>query len=108
MPEQARRVTQHVLDLVGAEARRPRDVGDDAGIEVAGSGAHDHAADRREAHAGVDARAVPHGGQARTVAEVRQHDLAAAAAGPAVRRSSSQQERVRQAMKAVSADSLAA
>ena len=57
MPSRPSAVTQRVFDLVGAEPGRPRDVGHDAGIEVAGSGAHHHAADRREAHAGVDASA---------------------------------------------------
>ena len=41
-----------------------------AGIQIAGAGAHHQSRRRGEAHAGVNAFAVAHGGQARAVAEM--------------------------------------
>ena len=99
-------MTQLVLDLVGVEAGRPRDVGHDARIEVAGAGAHDDAADRRQAHAGVDRAAVAHGCKARTVAQVRKNDLLPPPPVTCPSLQLVEQERVRQAMEAVASDSL--
>ena len=76
-------------------------IGDDPGIEVARSRAHDHAADRGEAHAGIDAPPRLHGGQARAVAEMRHHHLAVCSRGASDAAKLLQQKRIRQAMKPV-------
>ena len=50
--------------------------GDESGIQIARARAHHQPRRRREAHAGVDALAVAHGGQARAVAKMGEDDPA--------------------------------
>ena len=66
-----------------------RQIATQSGIQIAGAGAHRQSRRRREAHAGVDAFAVAHGGQARAVAEMREDHAAVVAAGSPRRASSS-------------------
>ena len=68
--EQPGLVVHHFLKLRRGHALGARQVVDQARIEVAGAGAHHQSRRGREAHAGVDALAVTHGGQARAVAEM--------------------------------------
>ena len=69
--KQPGRVVHHFLKLRRAHLLGAREVGDQSRIKVARAAAHHQSGRRRETHAGVDALAVAHGGEARAVAEMR-------------------------------------
>ncbi len=60
---------EHVADVFGAEALA-FEVEDDAGVDVAATGAHDEAGEGGEAHGGVEDFAAVNGGDGGAVAEV--------------------------------------
>ena len=63
-------MVHHFLKLRRAHLLGARQVGDQSRIQVPRATAHHQSGRWREAHAGVDALAVAHGGQARAVAEM--------------------------------------
>ena len=74
--EQPGFVVHHLLKLRRGHALGARQVVDQARIQIPRAGAHHQSCRGREAHAGVDALAVAHGGQARAVAEMRKDHAA--------------------------------
>ena len=89
MPSRPALMAEQILDLIGGQPVASRDVGHDARIEIAGSRAHDDAAEGREAHAGVDAASARDRREARAVPEMRQHDRAVGGLSARPRRRSS-------------------
>ena len=69
-------MVDHFVKLFGGHLLGSRQIRRQAGIQIAGARAHHQSRRRREAHAGVNAFAVAHGGQARAVAEMREDDAA--------------------------------
>ena len=69
-------MVDHFVKLIGSHLLGSRKIGRQAGVQIAGAGAHHQSRRRRETHAGVHAFAVPHGGQAGAVSEMRQDHTA--------------------------------
>jgi 3,4-dihydroxy-2-butanone 4-phosphate synthase len=68
--EQPRLMVDHFLKLGRAHLLGARQVGDQPRIQIARAAAHHQSRRRGETHAGIDALAVAHRGQARAVAEM--------------------------------------
>jgi hypothetical protein len=94
-----------MVELVGGQPFVPQDVEEDAGVEVAGAGAHHQPAGRREAHRGVHAPAACDRRQTGTGAQVREDHLAAGRFVPRLPAQLVHQVRERQAVEAVPLDS---
>ena len=67
-------VVDHVMELLGGDLFGPPEIPGEAGIKVTGTGAHGNAGSRGKTHAGIDAFAVVHGGEAGAVSEMRNDD----------------------------------
>ena len=80
-PTQAGLMVDQVIEAGRVEFFCATDGRNHAGIEIAGARGHDEAACRRESHAGIDASAVAHSGDACAVAEMCQDDSPASRAG---------------------------
>lgn len=81
MTGQAARVEELSAITSSAIATASGSPGEDAGIEVAGSGAHHEAASGREAHRRIDADAATDRRHARAIAELGDDDAALGLAG---------------------------
>ena len=81
-PLQPRAVVQQVLERRRGRGRVAQQVQQDAGVEVAGPGAHHQPLQRGQAHRGVDRAPAPDRRRRGAVAEV-QHDQAQPVRGPA-------------------------
>ena len=69
-------MVDHFVKLFGGHLLGSRQIRRQAGIQIARAGAHHQSRRRREAHAGVHAFAVAHGGQAGAVSEMREDHAA--------------------------------
>jgi hypothetical protein len=65
-------VVHHAVEPISSHVLGAHQVTHHAGIEIAGSRAHDETGRWRETHARIEASAVPHGGDAGAVAQMRQ------------------------------------
>jgi hypothetical protein len=70
-PLQAGALVEQGVDLVDGHLALAVEVEDDAGVDVAGTRAHDQALQRGQAHGGVDGPAATDGGHRGTVAQVQ-------------------------------------
>jgi hypothetical protein len=64
-----------MFSIVDAELVLVHQVLEDAGVQIAGAGAHRQSGQRREAHGGVDGFAAVHRGDGGAVAEVAGDEL---------------------------------
>lgn len=69
--EEAGLLVEELFEFVGAEVGSAKEMQEHAGVEVAGAGAHDDAAGGSETHGGIHGTTVGEGGDAGSVAEMR-------------------------------------
>ena len=69
-------MVDHFVKLLRGHFFRAREIRREAGIQIAGARAHHQSRRRREAHAGINAFAIAHGGHACAIAEMREDDAA--------------------------------
>ena len=95
---------EQIVQLLRRESLSPRQVGHDAGIDVAGSRTHDQSACRGEPHARVDAPTLEYRGDAGAVSQVREDNASSGGSLSGHLFEFVQQIGVRQAMEAVASN----